>query len=286
MTRSILRTAGCGVAIAIAAAAARTNAAIIYDSNGFDNPTRFNPAFVNTNDPLVIGNLRGQDSAVNTWKEAASMTGPTSSTAVVQADPTAPSLPQDVRVDYRAVDARWSPTFNIVPNVSSPLVTVDWNMKVPTAVNSDPVNGFGPLFGIESYGALDGSLRLGGLGVDATTGEILYESAATGLTTTASDQTVDQGWHSYQLVFNYATQTYSAAVDGAVVASGIPFVSSQISEFTDADISALGEPGGNNPTATAFFDDYKVSTNAVPEPASMALIGMTILGIVTRKRTA
>src|SRR5947199_1501429 len=39
----------------------------LYDSGGYDTPARFSTSFVNPNENVVVGNVRGQDSGVNPW---------------------------------------------------------------------------------------------------------------------------------------------------------------------------------------------------------------------------
>ena len=39
----------------------------LYDSGGYDSTARFSTAYVSPNENVVVGNVRGQDAAVNPW---------------------------------------------------------------------------------------------------------------------------------------------------------------------------------------------------------------------------
>ena len=79
-------------------------------------------------------------------------------------------------------DQRWA----VPDQVGFPtqrFVTVDWDMRVSQPSN---LTAFGPFFGVDSYDDLGTFGQLGSFGVDATTGELLYQLQDTGELVAAS----------------------------------------------------------------------------------------------------
>ena len=155
-------------------------------------------------------------------------------------------------------DRRWAVLQSGLPTQS--LVAIDWDMLVSQTPSS---SSFGPFFGIEAYDD-DGQpiALLGSLGVDATTGDVLYQVQDTGFFTEANRNIVFNQWHHYRLLLDFATDTYRAYFDGALVAStGFVDRSLNLNDFTDADISAIaatGDPAGNALASSAVFDNLVI----------------------------
>ena len=270
----------------------------LYDSGGFEAP-RFTTAFVNPLDPFTnpptntvpfTGNLRGQDAANDVWRESTSdlsgAEGAVTGTAVVET-PTATggSGLQDVKVTRTTFDDRWAPVLTYTQNATNPVVNIDWSMNV-SASGGDP-SKFGPFFGIEAYDQSSGPvLRIGGLGVDATTGELLYEGGGQ-FNTTTSDPTTDAKvtfgqYNNFEMSLDYSTHTYSISLNGTPLVSGIAFLSAGVTALTDADISALpADAVAFNNAGTAFFDNYVVTS--VPEPTT-ALLTLGLGALALRRR--
>ncbi|HEY3391617.1 MAG TPA: hypothetical protein VGK58_02840 [Lacipirellulaceae bacterium] len=155
-------------------------------------------------------------------------------------------------------DRRWAVLQSGLPTQS--LVAIDWDMRVSQTPNS---SSFGPFFGIEAYDD-DGQpiALLGSLGVDATTGDVLYQAQDTGFFTEANRNIVFNDWHHYRLLLDFATDTYSAYFDGDfLVSQGFVDRSLNLDDFTDADISAIaatGDPEGNALASSAVFDNLVI----------------------------
>jgi hypothetical protein len=265
-------------------------AGVLYSSGGFESPT-FSTSFVNPFDPTVAGNLRGQDAVNNVWREATANPtdgqGALTGTGVVETKASGAGADlQDAKLTRTQYDNRWSPTFVYTQNGTNPVVNIDWSMKVTQTLTN--LSKFGPFFGIEAYDASGGPpLRIGGLGVDATTGELLFEDpVAGGLNITPLDATVafDQ-YNDFNISLNYSTHQYSIALNGAVLVGGINFYTAGVTGLTDADISALqaAPSGQDNPTGVAYFDNYRVTSAPLPEPASLGLLSFAALAMKRRR---
>jgi hypothetical protein len=201
--------------------------------------------------PFALGPLEGQFG----WLRAD--LGSQNSKAIIQ-DEIVKSGNQAVEVSRAAnSDTRWAMPQEGFP--SQRFVIVDWDMRVSQAPNSE---GFGPFFGVDTYDADVEPLVLGALGVDATTGDVLFQFEDTGvLTETGTDVAFDQ-WHHYRLVLDFATDTYLGIVNGTLVATtGFVDRSRGLDDFTDADIAAFAagpDAVSRNLTSTAVFDNFLV----------------------------
>ncbi len=208
------------------------------------------------------------------------------STAEVQTTVVASGL-QAVEVNRAAnSDDRWAVPITGAP--AEPLICIDWDMRVEESA-STPQGSFGPLFGIEAYDDDATSiLRIGTLGVDAATGDVLVTTMASGLVETGT--VVDFGeWYSYRMVLDFSTDTYYSFVDGALVYT-TDFESAGIGQFTDADIIAIaagGDAGSQAAIGTAYFDNYFVvetdDFSKIPEPATAILAGLALATLACRR---
>jgi hypothetical protein len=186
---------------------------------------------------------------------------------------------QSVQVTRTSGDGEWAPLLNY--NATGTTVKVTWAMDLASFATG---SGFyGPFFGIDSY---SGPLtRLGGAGIDASTGEFLFEdpSAGGGININGPDTHIGLGWHQWEIDYNFGSQTYSVSVDGTTEVSSVAFLTPASTTFSDADIATL--PASltfTNDVGTAYFDDYAVS--AVPEPISVGAGLLGVLGCIMRRR--
>ena len=267
--RSVVRVAA--VAVAFLGAAGPVVGAEVYNSGGFE-PPRFTTA-----SPA----LEGQDTLGPWLKDAGT------ATAVVQST-TVQSGSQAVRLDRPASaagDTRYGVLRPLTPTAPLTLLRVSWDMNV-LQTNAPNVN-FGPFFGVEGYDAFNNVPKLvGSLGVDASTGEVLIQETGSGSFIPTGDLVPFGQWNRFTLEMDYANKTYRAFVNGVASGDAEPFVDPGITAFTDAPISTLAAEGGAGLAApgTAFYDNYTIEI--VPEPATMAMIGLASLGLLRRRRTA
>jgi hypothetical protein len=254
-----------GVATATALVSAPSHASVVLDTHGFEQPyfsTTFNPGTIGS----YNGQLEGQPISPpnETWERSMD---PGGSQAFVQNTVFAPGGGTQAVQLNRAVNSniRWGVPLSGLPAPGADKIVVAWDMRVegPAGTNGpiDPQQ-FGPFFGVETYAAPGGGLTvLGTWGVDATTGEVLYQATGSGAFVAPGPTVAFGVWNTFQLLLDYSTKTYSGFLNGALVVSGIGFVDGAFTTFSDADISGID--AGSNLAGTAYFDNFTVS--AVPE---------------------
>lgn len=281
------RSAATALAVALLASVSHAQGTIIVDSGGFEAVAGYSTTFLGT------GQLEGQPT-LQPWLRTVGGT----STAVVQN--TVVGLgSQAVQVDrHPNSDARWAiPLFGWP---SQPIVVIDWFMRVTQTPG--PAGSFGPFFGSEAYdtdGIGSGVGLFGSLGVDATSGDVLYQEQGTGfLTETGVTVPFDQ-WNSYRMILDFTFDTYSVFVNGTHLATtGFVDGANGLSELTDADISAFaaaGDPVSQGLPGQAFFDAFSVvqypnlaavpPQTLIPEPTAVLLAslgGTMVLGLRRR----
>jgi hypothetical protein len=243
------------------------------------------------------------------------------STAVVQSFVFAPGGGiQAVRVDRAANnDARWAVPVDHLgypdypnpfpPEPAQPCICLTWDMRVQQT--QGPPDTFGPFFGVEAYGdpgigtgvddgrALGGvrppfgSTRpglLGSLGVDATTGDVLYQATGTGFFTETGSVVNFNGWNHFQIKLDYSTDQYTIFRNFANLGT-FGFVDRGLDQFSDGDISALaaaGDAGSQALPGIAYFDNFLIREGAcpIPEPSTwiLTLLGLLAMPYVARRR--
>ena len=238
-------------------------------------------------------NLEGQVAATDEgllstqWVTQVGATG----TAVVESSIYAPGGgTQAVKVDRAAgADDYWWVPYAGAPAAERPYICIEWDMYVEQSSTTQP---YGPFFGIDAYDNSAGIKRVGSLGVDSTTGEILYIDSVGGIQPTSStlpdsglDTVAFDEWNSFQMILDYTSDTMYGFVNGTQVVE-TSFVTAGITQFTDADIAAIaasGDAASLAATGTAYFDNYIVfetdDFSKVPEPSTaiLALLGSICL---------
>lgn len=286
-TRS-MSTSAVVTVVALMAASASAQSQTIIDSQGFEAPA-FTTTFLGT------GQLEGQtpNTFNGTWTRTK---GIGASTADIQSTVKL-SGNQAVAVNrFPNSDDRWGILVGGYPGER--YVCISWDMRVEQTVG--PAGTFGPFFGMEAYDSDSAPIGLlGSLGVDASNGEVLFQTQDDGFLTPAGPTVAFGTWHNFMVELDYATHTYKYFMDmqflgmeGFVDQNNVP---GGLNEFTDANISAIaagGDPGSLGLAGTAFFDNFSVVESSipceiiVPEPAALTLALLGILGVRRTRRSA
>lgn len=185
--------------------------------------------------------------------------GPNASTATVQTS-TYLSPGKAVTVSRAASlngDRRWARPVSGFP--TQRFVTVDWDMRVTHTIST----AFGPFFGVETYdGNAAAPYVLGSLGVDATTGDVLYQLQDSGFLEVSGSTVGFDVWNHFRLVLDFTTDSYKGYVNGSLVAStGFIDRGFNLNDFTDADIStftANGDAESLRMPGSAVFDNFVI----------------------------
>ncbi len=167
---------------------------------------------------------------------------------------------QSLRVDRAAnSDRRWA-----MPVAGQPTgrhIVISWDMAVELT-NAPGV--LGPFLGVEAYDGVGTLALFGSLGVDAATGEVLYQAADTGFITPTGDVVNSLEWNHFDMVLDMEDEEYRIYFNETLLGS-IGFVDRNfgdgLNEFTDADIAAfVAGPGPASAAAvgTAWFDNFVI----------------------------
>jgi hypothetical protein len=243
------------------------SAQTVYDSAGFEAP-RFN-----------LGELEGQDAANGPWfSDAVTSTGVVTNTVASDGS-------QSVRLDRAPNDdSRWLISKPIVGLRDLLVIEAD----IRTAFSDVSENAYGPIFAIEAYDAFNNvgtEIKLAGMvGMDAATGELLYQEEGTGYLAPTGDILDADTWYNLRLELDYGTDTYSIFLDGVRKAT-VGFVDPGIDDFTDADLSAIAGAGDAESlaaTGTGWFDNFSIKVGpqwAINGGGTWTLSGNWIGGI-------
>lgn len=259
----------------------------IVNANGFELP--FTTVFGGTGqlEGQVNPPGEGQILAPGQWQRTPGGT----STAVVQSAVFQSGV-QAVKVDRAANnDVRWAVQVDHLgypdypnpfpPEPAQPCICINWGMRVQQTQGAQGT--FGPFFGVEAYDDSGVIGLLGSLGVDATTGDVLYQAPGTGTLTETGSVVAFGQWNNFQIKLDYSTNQYTIYRNFASLGTFGFVDGAGLDQFSDADISALGaaaDAASQALTGTAYFDNFLVREGGcpVPEPATFALIGFGLAG--------
>ncbi len=257
----------------------------ILDGEGFESPS------------YSTGTLEGQvaslpsDAVDGVWQASIGTTSTaTVQTAVVE------SGDQAVRLTRAPNEAPGGGRFGVElsgwPDPAGPVggryICIMWDMYVDGPLGV-PGQSFGPFFGVEAYDddgvGLNNGL-IGSLGVDATTGDVLYQAAGTGFLTETGTTVSFGEWNTFRIDIDFLLNEYSVFVNGSGdPLSMVPLVTEGfvdgvgLDQFTDAPLAtfaAAGDPVSQATGGSAYFDNYKIVQGKIPEPTTLAL-GMLAL---------
>ena len=169
-----------------------------------------------------------------------------------------------VKVDRVAdVESWWAvPRSPLAPTLpSNRFLLVDWEMLVLSTGFAD--GRVGPYFGVEAYDAIGVFGRVGSLGVDATTSDVMYlkNDPQGAILTVVPNTLVDLGaWNHFGMLFDFTAGQYSIFVNGQRLLA-TAFSDPGVNQFTDADIAAYAAAEDLNSrqiTGTAYVDNFRV----------------------------
>lgn len=218
----------------------------IVDTNGFETG-------------FVLGSLQGQQDWVTV--------GNGGGTATIQGSVTQ-SGSRAVRVDRGAnSDDYWAVQVGNMSLPTNRYILIDWDMNVPA---TGAASATGPFFGVTTFDDTTSVKALGSLGVDATTGDILYQEQTTGGVLTETGMMVNPGqWYHFQIRLDFFLNEYQVFLDFSstpLATSG--FVDGPTDVFTDADITAITaalDGDSQIQMGTAYFDNFLVRNVDQPD---------------------
>jgi hypothetical protein len=230
---------------------AATPVRVLFDSGGFESPR------------YAAGPLENQDVA-GPWLKTTQRAG----VAAVQSQAVAAGA-QAVRLTRPAAldgDTRYGVVKPFAPTAAADVLRVRWDMNVTR--NEQPGVRYGPFLGAEAYDTVNGvPLLIGSLGVDATTGQILYQDGNSGALAETGASVGFGEWNHFVLEIDYAADTYTVFVNGDAKAT-TGFVADAAAGFSDAPIAALAASIDTvaAATGTAHIDNYAIEAFADPTP--------------------
>ena len=195
------------------------------------------------------------------------------STATIQNTVFAPGGGTQAVQMNRAAGAtdRWGVKFTNAPLTNT--VTVNWAMRVQGPAGN-PATQFGPFFGVEVYDDSTQIGLIGSLGVDATTGDVLYQDANTGFLTETGATVAFGAWNKFEIRMNFTTKQYSVFLngnflrtEGFVDQTNVP---GGLNKLTDATLTGLTAAANSDAlTGTAYFDNFVAKDVGTPTAPSL-----------------
>jgi hypothetical protein len=230
--------------------------ATLFDSFGFESPT------------YTLGGLAGQ----NGWTSLGAGVGAVQN-SVVQ------SGSQAVSITGNSANGYWDwQSINYTPSPGE-VVSATSGLRRGSSITA--IKNFG--YFLDAYGSAD---EIGRIGIAENAGT-LVAVATTVVGGTPGNYIFASGlsydtWYNLQMDINVGSQTFNFSINGTLVGSNLPFLTAE-SDVTDVDLQLQGRAGA---TDVGYFDNYKITTVAVPEPAAVSLAvfgGLTLLAV--RRRT-
>lgn len=139
-------------------------------------------------------------------------------------------------------------------------VTIDWDhFRTVRPVTT----GDAPVFGVQSYSNLQGGFtQHSGVVVDATTGNVFVQTAASGGALVESGQSVAANtWNHFRIQLDFISDTYEAFLNGTRILTNAGFIDGPQTVYSHANIVALaafGDFDSQNNTGFANIDNFIV----------------------------
>ena len=156
-----------------------------------------------------------------------------------------------------------------------------WDMLVDGPLGV-PGTSFGPFFGVEAYdddGVGNSNGLIGSLGVDATTGDVLYQAAGTGVLVESGSTVAFNEWNQFRIDIDFLLNQYTIGLNGVDLLTEGFVDGAGLDQFTDAPLATFAAAPDAISQATggsAYFDNYRVVQGKIPEPTTLVL-GMLAL---------
>lgn len=165
------------------------------------------------------------------------------------------------------------------------LVQVSMDFYVPTASTALWVYGSADTGSLSSGGSAGGrsfDVRLAGAenNISANVGDAQVRDG--GDLNIVADTFTPDAWQSLVITANFLANTYDVTINGTSVVTGQAFEGSP-TQLGSVRISGLTDSGGD-PTDLVYIDNLVVTTDVVPEPGSIALLGLGGLMFARRRR--
>lgn len=250
------------------------SATVIYDSEGFEAAT-FSP-----------GNLVPQDG----WSSFGVLGGNNSDATVSTTAPVAGGT-QAVELYRDPADSAGNTGFfvDVTGSAHERYVFIDFDMYVEDSGDQDPDPvdiSYGPGFGVEIY--IPGYSRIASFGVDSADTAFYQATSGGGLSYTYPGLLLDVYQH-WTVTLDFVDEVYFVEVDGDVIGTGL-FLEDIDYAGGDrlSDASIVLSPTDSSyfdVEGTAYLDNYIITDDtAIPEPGSLALLGLGAMLIARRRR--
>jgi MYXO-CTERM domain-containing protein len=202
-----------------------------------------------------------------------------------------PALRDDPTLSDQTFWFRGYPTAGtaFTPGAATPIVRVTYDQRIS---GSGPVNTADiPLVGLymEGFNATGQQQQVGSVLLNLNNGATAITAGGTSLSTVNNVYTRDI-WHAIEVDFNFATQTYSATIDGVLLSFGgvtnLPFrnTNGPTASIAEFGIEASYNTFSGSNVNDAYFDNLVVTAMPVPEPTPLALAGVAGLAAAWRWR--
>ncbi len=249
-------------------AAENLPAGILFDSGGFESPS------------YNLGQLVGQSQTAPAAMRWTDFVPPGGNTFVVQ-NTKVNGGTQAVSVSNPSSNPGFvAPAVNYTP-VANELVVLE--VDIARTFSANAMSPSSNLFGAEAYDAVGNPIVSFGLrfnDISRTIEAIAARSANPSPNDVININVAENQWVGFKAELNFETKQYRLLVNGNLIAANLPFLS-QAANLADFDLSHYTVL---NATDIGYFDNYRITTEAVPEPNTFALCALVGATSIWRRR--